>query len=184
MVFKGTRSGLMITKRGPANMQQKRIILNKPTAAYIGATWTVLGIGVFSYLLGLWNASLQLNEKGYYFAVFLLALFSSVTLQKTVRDREEGLPVTTAYLGLTWAVFFASIALLGIGLYNAGMMLSEKGFYGISFVLSLFAIITVQKNVRDLTNEHGETDSAAFQGVRKGFKAANVAADILDEIES
>lgn len=35
---------------------------------------------------------------------------------------------------------------MGIGLYNAGSIdLSEKGFYGMSFVLSLFAAITVQK---------------------------------------
>jgi len=39
---------------------------------------------------------------------------------------------------------------MAIGLYNAGsIVLSEKGFYGMAFVLSLFAAITVQKNVRD-----------------------------------
>ena len=30
------------------------------------------------------------------------------------------------------------------------MLLSEKGFYGLSMVLSLFGVITVQKNVRDM----------------------------------
>jgi hypothetical protein len=30
------------------------------------------------------------------------------------------------------------------------MAASEKGFYAMSFVLSLFAAVTVQKNVRDL----------------------------------
>ena len=29
------------------------------------------------------------------------------------------------------------------------LVLSEKGFYGMAFVLSIFAAITVQKNVRD-----------------------------------
>ena len=39
---------------------------------------------------------------------------------------------------------------MAIGLYNAGsIVLSEKGFYGMSYVLSLFAAITVQKNIRD-----------------------------------
>lgn len=28
---------------------------------------------------------------------------------------------------------------------------SEKGFYAMSFVLSLFAVVAVQKNVRDLS---------------------------------
>ncbi len=39
---------------------------------------------------------------------------------------------------------------MGIGLYNAGsIVLSEKGFYAMAFVLSIFAAITVQKNIRD-----------------------------------
>ncbi|MFM7856321.1 MAG: YiaA/YiaB family inner membrane protein, partial [Flammeovirgaceae bacterium] len=36
-----------------------------------------------------------------------------------------------------------------IGLWNATLTLSEKGFYSMSFLLSLFAAITVQKNTRD-----------------------------------
>ena len=85
---------------------------------------------------------------------------------------------------MSWAVFLTSIALLGIGLFNAEMALSEKGFYGISFVLSLFSIITVQKNVRDMTNEYGETDPAAFQGVKRGLEVAKGAVDIFDRIDS
>lgn len=43
-----------------------------------------------------------------------------------------------------------SIALIAIGLYNAGsIILSEKEFYGMAFSLSLFAAVTVQKNIRD-----------------------------------
>jgi hypothetical protein len=44
----------------------------------------------------------------------------------------------------------ASVALLVIGLWNAQMLMSEKGFYGLAMVLSLFSVIAVQKNVRDL----------------------------------
>lgn len=184
-VFKATRKGMTMTKkRGNINMHLNRCLLNKPTSAYIGASWAALGIGVVTYLTGLWNAAIQLNEKGYYFAVFLLAMFSAVTLQKTVRDRDEGLPVTNVFLGMSWAVFFAAIALLCIGLFNAEMALSEKGFYGISFILSLFSMITVQKNVRDMTDEYGETDPSAFQGVRRGLDFANEAVDVLDRIET
>jgi uncharacterized membrane protein YiaA len=135
---------------------------NKPTATYVFATWGVLAIGVLGYLIGLWNATLELNEKGYYFTVFLFAMFSAVTLQKTIRDKEEGIPVTSIFAGMCWVAFASSIVLLIIGLVNATMLLSEKGFYGISFILSLFAVITVQKNIRDLTNENSITDSTAF----------------------
>lgn len=130
---------------------------------------------------GLWNASLELNEKGYYFAVFLLAMFSAVTLQKTIRDKEEGIPVTNVFTGMCWFAFFSSIALLVIGLVNATMLLSEKGFYGMSFVLALFAIITVQKNIRDLTNEHGITDPLAFPKAAQSIEVAVDAAEIIDK---
>jgi hypothetical protein len=59
---------------------------------------------------------------------------------------------------LAWIATASAISLLCIGLYNANLLLSEKGFFGIAFLLSLFAAITVQKNVRDVQaikdNEH------------------------------
>ena len=66
---------------------------------------------------------------------------------------------------MCWAAFFSAVALLGIGLFNADMFLSEKGFYGMAFILSLFSIITVQKNIRDLTNEDGSTFLSAYPGL-------------------
>lgn len=121
----------------------------KPTNAFIGASWFALLTGVTAYCIGLWNASMELNEKGYYFAILLFGLFAVISLQKSVRDRAEGLPVTDIYFGISWFVTMAAILLLIIGLWNADMLLSEKGFYGMSFVLSLFSSIAVQKNTRD-----------------------------------
>ncbi|WP_301930705.1 YiaA/YiaB family inner membrane protein [Ferruginibacter sp.] len=43
-----------------------------------------------------------------------------------------------------------SIVLLTIGLWNASLEKSEKVFYAMSFVLSLFSAIAVQKNTRDM----------------------------------
>lgn len=179
-VSKATRAGMKLTKnKDELQMHLNNSNTNKPTSAYIFATWGVLAIGVLGYLLGLWNATLELNEKGYYFAVFLLAMFSAVTLQKTIRDKEEGIPVTNIFAGMCWVAFASSIALLVVGLVNATMMLSEKGFYCMSFVLALFAIITVQKNIRDLTNEYGVTDPSAFPKASQSFEAA---LDITDTI--
>lgn len=183
LIFRATRNGMMISQRKHINMDIKKNTTNSPSAAYIAATWACLAAGIITYLIGLWNARIQLNEKGYYIAVYLLGMFSSVTLQKTVRDRAEGIPVTNIFMGMCWAVFASSIALLGIGLFNAEMALSEKGFYGISFVLSLFSIITVQKNIRDMTNEYGETDSTAFRGINLGLKTVNETVDIIDSIK-
>ncbi|MBS4204369.1 inner membrane protein YiaA [Lederbergia citrea] len=122
----------------------------EPTPAFKGASWAALLVGVTAYLIGLYNATMQLNEKGYYFAVLVFGLYSAVSLQKAVRDKEEGIPVTNIYYGISWFALIVSISLMVIGLYNAGSIdLSEKGFYGMAFVLSLFAAITVQKNIRD-----------------------------------
>lgn len=122
----------------------------EPTSAFKGASWAALLVGVASYLIGLFNATMELNEKGYYFAVLVFGLYSAVSLQKAVRDKEEDIPVTNIYYGISWFALIVAISLMAIGLYNAGsIVLSEKGFYAMSFVLSIFAAITVQKNIRD-----------------------------------
>lgn len=134
----------------------------KPSAAFIGASWVVLFTGSITYLIGLWNAEAALNEKGYYFTILMYGLFSAVSLQKSVRDRLEGIRVTGIYYGLCWISLTLSLLLLTVGLWNAPLTASEKGFYAMSFMLSLFAAITVQKNVRDIAlidgNEPGSVD--------------------------
>jgi uncharacterized membrane protein YiaA len=123
---------------------------SRPSGAFVGAAWGAMLVGMAAFLIGLWNAQMQLNEKGYYFTILLYGCFAAVSLQKTLRDRAEGLNVTGMYVGLCWISLIASILLLSIGLFNATLMPSEKGFYAMSFVLTLFAIVAVQKNVRDL----------------------------------
>lgn len=144
------------TVSGKENVSEKKQVVKKevfnakPTAAFVGASWATLLIGMVSYCAGLWNAEMQLNEKGYYFTILLFGLFSVISVQKAVRDKLEGIPVTEMYYGISWFTTIASIVLLVIGLWNADLWLSEKGFYGMSFLLSLFAAIAVQKNTRDM----------------------------------
>ncbi|OOQ61550.1 inner membrane protein YiaA [Mucilaginibacter pedocola] len=121
----------------------------KPTGAFIGASWFALLAGVVGYCIGLWNADMQLNEKGYYFTILLFGLFAVISVQKSVRDRAEGLAVTDLYYGLSWFATIAAMVLLTIGLWNAGLARSEKGFYAMAFCLSMFSAIAVQKNTRD-----------------------------------
>ena len=121
----------------------------KPSNAFIGASWVALGTGMLGYLIGLWRADMQLNEKGYYFTILLFGLFAVVSLQKSVRDRLEGIPVTDIYYGLSWFCTILSIILLAVGLWNATLLPSEKGFYAFAFLLAMFGAIAVQKNTRD-----------------------------------
>jgi uncharacterized membrane protein YiaA len=126
------------------------IMYQKPSSAFVGASWVALGTGMIGYLIGLWRSDMELNEKGYYFTVLMYGLFSVVSLQKAVRDRLEGIRVTDIYYGLSWFSTILGIILLTIGLWNADLLPSEKGFYAFSFLLSLFAAVAVQKNVRDI----------------------------------
>lgn len=124
-------------------------MVQKTSVAFIAASWVALGAGTVGFIVGLARAEMLLNEKGYYFTVLMFGLFGVVSLQKSVRDRLENLPVTNIYYGICWFGTLLSIALLTIGLVNATILPSEKGFYAFAFLLALFGAISVQKNTRD-----------------------------------
>ena len=131
--------------------------VQRPTAAFVGAAWVAMLIGAGAYLAGLFNSTMPLNEKGYYLTVLLYGLFSAVSLQKSVRDRMEGTPVTGMYFALCWISTLLALGLLGVGLFNATLAPSEKGFYAMAYILSLFAAVAVQKNVRDIAGGKEKT---------------------------
>jgi uncharacterized membrane protein YiaA len=124
----------------------------KPSPAFVGASWMALFIGSLGYLIGLWRAEskdMMLNEKGFYFVVLMFGLFSAVSLQKSVRDRLDNIPVSDIYFGICWGALIMSILLLVVGLFNASILPSEKGYYAFSFMFALFGAVAVQKNTRD-----------------------------------
>jgi len=120
-----------------------------PTKSYTLASVAALVIGSAAYGIGLLNAEMALNEKGYYLIVLLYGLFSMISLQKSVRDEREGVKTSKMYTRLCWLSSAIAITLLTVGLYNAEMLLSEKGFYAMAYTLSLFAVVVMQKNIRD-----------------------------------
>ena len=123
----------------------KTIQVHKPTGAFVAASWVAMLVGALTYLVGLWNSEMQLNEKGYYFTLLMYGLFAAVSLQKSVRDRLEGIPVTGIYFGLCWTSLGLSLLLLVVGLWNATLTSLEKGFYAMAYLLSLFAAVAGQK---------------------------------------
>lgn len=131
------------------NNQTAQLSPQGATKSYRIASIAALVIGAGAYGIGLLNADMALNEKGYYLITLLYGLFSVVSLQKTIRDKAEGLATSKIYGILSWASSGLAISLLVIGLINAELFLSEKGFFGMAYTLALFAAVTVQKNVRD-----------------------------------
>jgi len=107
-------------------------------------------LGGAGFLFGLTNATtLALSEKGYYLTLLAFGLFAAVSIQKNVRDQEAGLPVPRAYALMSYLAGVLALGLLVVGLLNATLALSEKGYYAMSFVLALFSAITLQKQLRD-----------------------------------
>ena len=78
------------------------VVSGKPTFAFVAASWTALLLGGLAFLIGLWRSNMLLDEKGFYFTLFMYGLFAAVSVQKSVRDRLEGVPVTAIYYGLSW----------------------------------------------------------------------------------
>lgn len=126
---------------------------NSTSKAFSAASWVALGIGLAGYLIGLSRSDMLLNEKGYYLTLLLFGLFAVVSLQKSVRDRMEDIVVSDIYYNICWVGMVSSIALLFIGLWNAQLLPSEKGFYAFAYLLALYAAVAVQKNTRDLERE-------------------------------
>jgi uncharacterized membrane protein YiaA len=124
----------------------------KTSAAFIAASWIALGTGMLGFIIGLWRSEMLLSEKGYYFTVLMYGLFAAVSVQKSVRDRLEGIAVTAIYYGISWFSVILAIVLLVVGLWNATLLPSEKGFYAFAYLLGIFGAIAVQKNTRDMQN--------------------------------
>jgi uncharacterized membrane protein YiaA len=121
-----------------------------PSSAFIFASWAAMLIGIVTYLIGLYNVDLELANKGYFLVVLLYSLFAAVSVQKSVRDKLENIQVSSLYISISWFALISGILFLVIGLWNTTVLdVASRGFYGMAFVLSLFAAIAVQKNVRD-----------------------------------
>lgn len=122
---------------------------NNIIGSYKIATSACLIASICAYIIGLWNAQMELNEKGYYLICLLFGLFSAISLQKAIRDKAEGLFVSDKYRLICLVATITSISLFLVGLWNATLLLSEKGFYIMAFLLALFSSATMQKNERD-----------------------------------
>ena len=64
----------------------------------------------------------------------LFGLFAAVSLQKSVRDRMEGIKVTGIYFGLCWVALGSALLLLSVGLWNA--QIAFKDFQPVQGVLN------------------------------------------------
>ncbi len=78
------------------------------------------------------NAEMQLNEKGYYFAVLVLGLFLRRLIKRPFGTSMKAYRPLHLLYDLPDCLYYLCCITDG-GLWNATLLLSEKGFYGLAF---------------------------------------------------
>jgi uncharacterized membrane protein YiaA len=59
----------------------------KPSSAFIGASWVALGTGMIGYLIGLWRSDMHLNEKRLlFYGVDVRTFFRGIASKKCSRQ--------------------------------------------------------------------------------------------------
>lgn len=125
--------------------------MHKPSFAFIAVSWVAALAGTIAYASALWNNNtMTWSDRNFFVAVLVLAAYGAISVQKIVRDRIEGVPFTNIYYGISWLAVIVALVLFVNGLFNINLTASEKGFYAMSMLLTLFGAIAIQKNTRDL----------------------------------
>jgi uncharacterized membrane protein YiaA len=123
----------------------------KPSFAFVSLSWVAALAGVVFYSALLFNSTaLTWSDKNFFFAILIFAVYSAISVQKIVRDRIEGVQFTNLYYGVSWLAVIVALGLFVNGLFNVNITLSERGFYGMAMLLTLFGAIAIQKNTRDI----------------------------------
>ena len=117
--------------------------------AFDAFAWIALFGGIIVYVIGLFRSQMEINEMGFYFAVLILGLFATISVQEVLRNRHEKIPVSGVYFSLALLALVSALTMFIIALFRVNLLPSEVGFYGISYFLTLFGAICVQKMVRD-----------------------------------
>lgn len=141
-------------------MDSNKLQSLNPSAIYMNLSLFTFLFSIIVFGVGLFNAEMELSEKGFYTIAIIFGFYSVVTLQKTLRDKIEGYEVNEAYMKLSYVGVATPIILMAVGLFNAELELNEKGFFAVTFIMSLFSSVVVQKNIRD-RKIFSELESAA-----------------------
>ncbi len=126
------------------------VVTRKPTVAFIGAAWTALIVAILTYCVALWRMPLTDDQRWFFGAILAFGLFGVVSVVKSVRDREDGIPVTPLFFGLSWIAALAPITAIIIYLLNWNADELQRGFLFLAYMFSVFAAVVVQRNTRDL----------------------------------
>lgn len=122
----------------------------KPSPVFMGASWMVVAFAAIAFTLVLYDLDTEATVKGFYAMVVLFAMFGVVALSKAVRDKIEGIPVSPAFYGLSFAAVGIPTVALVLMLIFSDFPVSTRWLIFICSVLLVYVTAAVQKNIRDL----------------------------------
>jgi uncharacterized membrane protein YiaA len=123
-----------------------------PSSAYQGVSWLALIIGTTVFAVAAWySEGLTPSDRFFLFSAALFGLFAAVAASKAVRDRSEGIPISTLFYGLSWVAAITPVLLVAyyFAFYTAIPEASRWNLFT-AYCLSFFAAVSISKNTRDL----------------------------------
>lgn len=123
-----------------------------PTAAFQGASWFAFALGALTYLYAVWYApQATVADRYFLYTAFLFSLFGCLSVSKAVRDRQERIPVTGLFFGLSYVAAIVPLVMVAYNLVFDSTMIdaSHRALLGMAYALSAFAVLAIAKNERD-----------------------------------
>lgn len=123
-----------------------------PSGAYQGVSWAALVIGLGVFAVAAWySEGLTAADRFFLYCAALFGLFAAIAASKAVRDRSEGVPISSLFYGLSWVAAVTPIVLVAyyFAFYTTIAEASRWNLFT-AYCLSFFAAVSISKNTRDL----------------------------------
>lgn len=136
----------------PEMVSQPIGMVAPPTAAFQGASWFAFVLGALTFLYAVWYApSATVADRYFLYTAFLFSLFGCLSVSKAVRDRQERIPVTGLFFGLSYVAAIVPLVMVAYNLVfdSTTTSASHRALLGMAYALSAFAVLAIAKNERD-----------------------------------
>lgn len=136
----------------PAQVPRPIGMCPPPTAAFQAVSWFAFAIGAVTFLFAVWYAPFATPADRYFlYSAFLFSLFGCLSVSKAVRDKQENIPVTGLFYGLSYVAAIVPLVMVSYNLAFESVLMSpsHRGLLGMAYAISAFAVLAIAKNERD-----------------------------------
>jgi len=116
-------------------------------------SWFAFVLGPTTFFYTAWYApTVGATDRFFLYTAVLFSFFGSLSVSKSVRDRQEGVPITGLFYGLSWVAALTPFVLVVYYLtFYSDMEGSYRALLGMAYSLATFAVLAIAKNERDKT---------------------------------